>query len=59
MDALNGAFVQRFAASRYEQKRNDDDVVTGFFRSNGHRDNFDYKGTLRGDTKVFGGEQPR
>jgi len=57
--ALNGAFVQRFGASHFEQKRNDDDVVSGFFRSDGHRDNFDYKGTLRGDTNIFGGEGHR
>ena len=42
---FNGAFVQRLAASRYDEKRNDDDVVFGFFRSHGERDNFDYKGT--------------
>jgi vitamin B12 transporter len=55
--AFDGAFVQRFAASRFEQKRNDDDVVLGFFRSEGHRDNFDYKGTVRADTNVLGGER--
>jgi vitamin B12 transporter len=56
---FDGAFVQRLSASRYEQKRNDDDVVSGFFRSDGHRDNFDYKGTVQADTNVLGGERHR
>jgi vitamin B12 transporter len=53
---LDGALVQRFGASRFDQRRNDDDVVFGFFRSRGTRDNFDYKATLKGQTNVFGGE---
>jgi vitamin B12 transporter len=53
---FDGAFVQRFGASRYEEKRHDDDVVFGFFNSDGHRDNFDYKATLKHHTQLFGGE---
>jgi vitamin B12 transporter len=53
---FNGAFVQRIGASRYDEKRNDDDVVFGFFKSNGYRDNFDYKATLKHNTEFFGGE---
>lgn len=54
---FDGALVQRLAASRYEQHRNDDDVVFGYFRSEGHRDNFDYKATATGRTDLFGGER--
>jgi vitamin B12 transporter len=53
---LDGALVQRFGASRFEQRRNDDDIVFGFFRSFGTRDNFDYKATFKGQTNVLGGE---
>jgi vitamin B12 transporter len=53
---LDGALVQRLGASRFEQRRNDDDIVFGFFRSLGIRDNFDYKATFKGQTNVFGGE---
>jgi vitamin B12 transporter len=53
---FDGAFVQRFGASRYEEKRYDDDVVFGYFNSDGHRDNFDYKATLKHYTQLFGGE---
>jgi vitamin B12 transporter len=54
---FDGALVQRVSASRYEERRNDDDVVSGFFRSKGQRDNFAYKATLRHDTNFIGGEQ--
>ena len=54
---LDGALVQRFAASRFEQRRNDDDAVFGFFRSQGHRNQFDYKATLTVPTQLFGGER--
>jgi vitamin B12 transporter len=54
---FDGSFVQRFAASRYDERRHDDDVVFGFFRSRGTRDNFDYKATLTGDTRLIGGER--
>jgi vitamin B12 transporter len=53
---FDGAFVQRFGASRYQEKRHDDDVVFGFFNSDGHRENFDYKATLKQYTQMFGGE---
>ena len=53
---FDGAFVQRFAASRYEEKRHDDDVVFGFFNSEGYRNNFDYKATLKQYTQLLGGE---
>jgi vitamin B12 transporter len=53
---FDGAFLQRFGASRYEEKRHDDDVVFGFFNSEGHRDNFDYKATLKQYTQLLGGE---
>jgi vitamin B12 transporter len=53
---FDGAFVQRFSASRYDEKRRDDDVVFGYFNSEGYRDNFDYKATLRHYTQMFGGE---
>jgi vitamin B12 transporter len=49
--------VQRLAGSQYDENRNDDDVVFGFFRSRGERQNFDYKGTLTLQTNVFGGER--
>ena len=54
---FNGAFVQRVAASRYEEARADDDVVFGFFKSLGVRDNFDYKATVTVPTNFFGGER--
>jgi len=54
---FGGAFVQQIAASRYEERRNDDDIVSGFFRSKGRRDNFAYKGTVRHNTDLFGGER--
>ena len=53
---FDGAFVQRLGASRYEEKRHDDDVVFGFFNSYGYRDNFDYKATLKQHTQLLGGE---
>jgi vitamin B12 transporter len=53
---FEGAFVQRFGASRYDEKRHDDDVVFGFFNSEGRRDNFDYKATLKHYTQLLGGE---
>jgi vitamin B12 transporter len=53
---FDGAFVQRFSASRFDEKRNDDDVVLGYFKSDGYRDNFDYKATLKHHTQLFGGE---
>jgi vitamin B12 transporter len=53
---FDGALVQRFGASRYEEKRHDNDVVFGFFNSDGQRDNFDYKATLKQHTQFFGGE---
>jgi vitamin B12 transporter len=53
---FDGAFVQRFGASRYDEKRHDDDVVFGYFKSDGYRENFDYKATLRQSTQFFGGE---
>jgi vitamin B12 transporter len=54
---FEGRFVQRLAASRYDERRHDDDIVFGFFRSRGHRDNFDYKATLINETQWFGGER--
>jgi vitamin B12 transporter len=54
---FEGAFVQQFSASRYLERRDDDDVVSGFFRSKGERDNFAYKGTVRHETNIIGGEQ--
>jgi vitamin B12 transporter len=54
---FDGALVQRFSASRYEQNRDDSDAVFGFFRSEGRRDSFEYKGTLTGTTNVMGGER--
>jgi vitamin B12 transporter len=53
---FDGAFVQRFGASRFDEKRNDDDVVFGYFKSDGYRENFDYKATLKQHTQLFGGE---
>ena len=53
---FDGAFVQRLGASRYDEKRHDDDVVFGFFNSDGYRDNFDYKATLKQHTQLLGGE---
>ena len=53
---FDGAFVQRLGASRYDEKRRDDDVVFGFFNSEGYRDNFDYKATLKQNTQLLGGE---
>lgn len=54
---LDGALVQRLSANRFTQKRDDSDIVFGFFRSNGTRDNFDYKATLMAQTNVLGGEK--
>jgi vitamin B12 transporter len=54
---FDGALVQRVGASRYDERRDDDDIVTGFFRSHGVRDNLDYKATLTGQTQVIGGER--
>jgi vitamin B12 transporter len=55
--SVDGAFVQQLSASRYTERRNDDDVVSGFFHSTGHRDNVAYKGTVRHDTNIIGGEK--
>ena len=52
---FDGALVQRFGASRFDEKRRDDDVVFGYFNSDGHRDNLDYKATLKHTTNLFGG----
>jgi len=54
---FDGAFVQQLAASRYQERRNDDDVVFGYFRSRGQRDDVAYKGTLKHKTNIAGGEQ--
>jgi vitamin B12 transporter len=54
---FGGNFVQRVSANRFEERRNDDDIVFGFFRSTGTRDFFDYKATLRQDTNALGGER--
>jgi vitamin B12 transporter len=54
---FDGALVQRFSAKRYDERRHDDDVVFGFFRSRGIRDNLDYKATATGHTQVIGGER--
>lgn len=53
---FDGAFVQRLGASHYDEKRNDDDVIFGYFKSDGRRENFDYKATLKQNTQMFGGE---
>ncbi|HEX8026913.1 MAG TPA: TonB-dependent receptor, partial [Vicinamibacterales bacterium] len=53
---FDGAFVQRLGASRYDEKRHDDDVISGLFKTHGYRDNFDYKATLKHGTNLFGGE---
>ena len=53
---FNGALVQRFGASRFDEKRHDDDVVFGYFKSDGYRQNFDYKATLKHATQWWGGE---
>jgi vitamin B12 transporter len=53
---FDGALEQRLSASRYTERRNDDDIVGGFFRSTGTRDNFEYKAILRHNTQWFGGE---
>jgi vitamin B12 transporter len=53
---FDGAFVQRLGASRYDETRHDDDVVFGFFNSEGYRNNFDYKATLKQYTQLLGGE---
>jgi vitamin B12 transporter len=53
---FDGALVQRFGASRFDEKRRDDDVVFGYFNSEGYRENFDYKATLKHYTQLFGGE---
>lgn len=53
---FDGALVQRFGASRFDEKRHDDDVVFGYFKSDGYRENFDYKATLKHYTQLFGGE---
>jgi vitamin B12 transporter len=54
---FDGALVQKLSASRYEERRNDDDVVSGFFRSRGQRDDYAYKATLKHNTDIAGGEQ--
>src|SRR5262249_28089001 len=54
---FDGALVQRVGASRYDERRDDDDIVFGFFRSPGTRDNFDYKATLTGNSQIIGGER--
>lgn len=54
---FDGALVQRLAASRHQQSRDDFDTVFGYFRSDGHRDRVDYKATLSGETNAFGGER--
>ena len=53
---FDGGLVQRFGASRFDERRHDDDVVFGFAKSHGYRDNFDYKATLKHTTNLFGGE---
>jgi vitamin B12 transporter len=54
---FDGAFVQRVSASRYNERRNDDDVVNGFFRSYGTRDDYEYKGIFTLRTNFLGGER--
>lgn len=54
---FDGALVQRVAASRHQQNRDDFDTVFGYFKSDGHRDRVDYKATLFGQTNLFGGER--
>jgi vitamin B12 transporter len=53
---FDGALVQQISASRFEERRNDDDVVNGFFRSKGLRDNVAYKATVKHRTDILGGE---
>lgn len=53
---FGGALVQQISASRFEERRNDDDVVSGFFNSKGLRDDAAYKGTLKQHTNLAGGE---
>jgi vitamin B12 transporter len=57
LSLFDGAFVQRLAAARFDERRDDDDTIFGFFRSRGHRDRFDYKATMKGETQVLGGER--
>jgi vitamin B12 transporter len=57
LSLFGGALVQRVSAGRYEERRNDDDTIFGFFRSQGHRDQLEYKSTLRGESQVLGGER--
>jgi vitamin B12 transporter len=57
LSLFDGAFVQRLAAARFEERRDDDDTIFGFFRSRGHRDRFDYKSTMKGETRLLGGER--
>ena len=54
---FDGALVQRFTANRYQQSRNDDDSVFGFFRSEGRRDDLEYKATAFANTNLIGGER--
>jgi vitamin B12 transporter len=54
---FDGALIQRLSASRFQQSRDDDDIVFGYFKSSGHRDRVDYKATLTGQTNVVGGEK--
>jgi vitamin B12 transporter len=54
---FGGALVQRVSANRYEQNRSDDDTVFGYFRSQGTREQYEYKATMIGQTQVFGGER--
>jgi vitamin B12 transporter len=54
---FGGALVQRVSANRYQQDRDDSDAVFGFFRSEGKRDNLEYKATLTGNTNLVGGER--
>jgi vitamin B12 transporter len=54
---FDGALVQRFGIGGYSQRRNDDDVIFGFFRSYGTREQYDYKATATDESLIFGGER--
>ncbi len=54
---LEGDFVQKLSAKRHDEKRDDFDTVFGYFRSQGRRDNLEYKATAIARTHIMGGER--
>lgn len=54
---FDGDFVQKLSAKRHDEGRDDFDTIFGYFRSDGRRDNLEYKATAFARTHILGGER--